>query len=110
MTVLAPNATLTLIAGAGTTDDWNTGPGADTTRWTGSTAVRVHDRVEVETAQGRVDVLSVTEMVTPRSIGELAQIGDTVTYSWDGATYSREVEQSRVRDIGDTARLWLKNA
>jgi hypothetical protein len=33
-----------------------------------------------------------------------------VTYSWEGATHTREVEQSRVRDIGDTARLWLKNA
>lgn len=108
--VVAPNATLSRVAGGGFSEDYGTVEGSDTDRWTGSAAVRVHEKVEVVVLGDRADEVKSTQIVLPRTVGDLVQVGDALTYEWRGVTYTRKARDLRGNDISDTTRVWVDNA
>jgi len=108
--VVAPNATLTLIAGSGLVEDYDQPEGTDIDRWTGAADARVHEIVETVVIADRVDQVKTTSIVLPRTIGDLVQIGDSLTFEWRTGTFTRKAKDIRGNDISDTTRVWLEIA
>lgn len=103
------NATLTSIAGGGTSEDYDTGPGADTARWTGSVDAYLQERLEAQVAGQQLDAVDVSRLVVPLAEGLNARRGDTVTYSYGGETFSRTVQHLEQYRIFGTVSLWFYN-
>lgn len=97
MDVLLPNATLTKIAGGGTSEGYRDEEGPDAAKWTGESPVHVSDRTGLQRGlddnrltRNRQDVVRVTEMVVAGHLPEPA-VGDTVEYLLGSEPNAREV-------------------
>src|SRR5262249_55740258 len=85
------NATLTKIAGGGSIEDYDAVAGPDTERWSGAAPAYLDD--ELFTVQSGADVSEVqrSRLVVAVTGGELAQPGDTLTFSYRGHSHDRIV-------------------
>ena len=86
------NATLTQIAGGGSSEDYDSPAGADTARWSGTADAYVDEHMESQVTGQSLDAIDVTRLVVPLTPGSQAQRGDTVTYTYGGQTVSRTVQ------------------
>jgi hypothetical protein len=96
------NATLTQIAGPGTSDDYDVPGTPGAARWTGSVGVTIRRDpiVEVQGAQA-LNVVRATRMEIPYDIGSVIEHNDAVTYTHEGQTLTRRVDDiTRAREVG----------
>lgn len=96
------NATLTRIAAPGTSDDYDVPgtPGAD--RWTGSVGVTIRRDpiVEIQGNQA-LNVVRTTRMEVPYGVGSVIEHNDALTYTHEGQTWTRRVDDiTRAREVG----------
>jgi hypothetical protein len=105
------NATLTRIAAPGTSDDYDVAGTPGTARWTGSVGVTIRRDpiVEVQGAQA-LNVIRTTRMEVPYDIGSVIEHNDAVTYTYEGETWTRRVDDiTRAREVG-RVRVELEDA
>lgn len=107
--VPATNATLTSVAGGGTTEDYDQPAGTDTTRWTGSTGIYVVEELLTQLRDGSsVDELNHTRLYLPLDVGGVVQRGDTLTYD-RGGTQTRIARTVAVHDFVGLAVVTLED-
>lgn len=106
----ARNATLTRVAGAGYSEDYDQPASPDTPRWEGAADALLAERVE-ETVNGRqVDELRVSTVVVPFDLARLVEINDTLTLiDRLGTERARTVRQVRLNRFAGTGRVWLED-
>lgn len=114
LTLPQRNATVTLVASGGTSEDYDVAAGADAAEWTGEADAWLHDKVELmSNGTGGRDLVRRTYLVVPGQLGRRIDSGDNVTFTPDN-----EAERTaEVRDVEgpmelngapvSTARLWL---
>ena len=99
------NATLTKIAGGGTTEDYDTAAGTDTQRLAGSEDAYVVEDLLSEVSYGRLDQVEFTLVVVLLAVGALVLRGDTISFDHAGQTRSRTVRAVEQRRLMGTVRL-----
>lgn len=111
MTLVYANAVLTKITATGTTADYDVPASAGADRWTGSVDVTIRRDPIVETIGGeRLDVVRTTRMEVPYEVGVLIQHDDTLTYSYEGQTWSRKVDDITHAELTGRVRVELEPA
>jgi hypothetical protein len=78
------NAILTAITGPGNAEDYDVPATTGTARWTGSLGIYYDDSKGQLLSPGRADQIDKTRLEIPYTVGNLAQLGDTVTFTVDG--------------------------
>jgi len=101
------NARLTRIAGGGTLEDFDEQAGPDTDRWAGEVSAYVVERVLSEVASGRLDEAKKTYLIVPHGIP--VELGDTVSYVFEGAATQRQVKVIERHALVGTTRLHLED-
>jgi hypothetical protein len=102
VTLIFTNATLTQIAAPGTSDDYDVTATTGTARWTGSVGVTIRRDpiIEIQTNQA-LNVVRTTRMEVPFDIGSVIQHNDALTYTYEGQTLTRRVDDiTRAREVG----------
>lgn len=102
MSLIFTNATLTQIATAGISDDYDVAGSAGSARWTGSVGVTIRRDPIVE-IQGNeaLNVVRTTRMEIPFDIGSVIEHNDALTYTFEGQTLTRRVDDiTRAREVG----------
>lgn len=80
------NAALTKITAIGTSDDYDDAATSGADRWTGSVGIYVDDTRGQVISPQRIDEIDQTRLEIPWTVGRLVQRGDTLTYTYQGAT------------------------
>lgn len=105
------NATLTRITAPGTADDYDIPgtPGAD--RWAGSVGVTVRRDpiVEVQANQA-LNVVRSTRMEIPYDVGSVIEHNDALTYTYEGETVTRRVDDVTRAQLVGRVRVELEDA
>lgn len=113
MSLPQSNATLTRVAGGGTSEDFDVPAGADADKWAGKMGVYVQERTERLTHDRASDVIVERVVVVPASLPvEFAQ-GDTLTLDRDGEVVTEDVRAVARRElpgVPGTVRLVLEDA
>lgn len=107
------NATLTKVAGGGTSEDYDAPAGADTQKWAGRVGVYVQERTERVTVQAGSDVIVGRVAVVPAGLPVTFEQGDTLTLDFRGATVTETVRAIATRampGVLGTTRLVLEDA
>lgn len=85
------NAVLTKIEGGGTSEDWDSPAGADTTRWTGTASAYLDEKILTQVNGNALDEVKQTRLVVPLTQGKMVYRGDTITYTQGSDTFVRTV-------------------
>jgi len=83
------NGTLTKITATGTSADFDVPAAAGADRWTGSLGITVRERHVEQIAGGNLDQIDQTHVILPGTVGALVQRGDTLQFTFLGATRTR---------------------
>jgi hypothetical protein len=89
MALIYANGTLSRITQAGGGDAYDTDT-TGTDRWTGTIGVTVRERHVEQIAGSRIDRVDETHLILPYAIGLQVQQGDTLVFSYEGATHTRK--------------------
>lgn len=111
MALVWTNAVLTKITGTGTSGDYDVPESAGPDRWTGQAdiTVRRDPIVEVQGAQA-LNVVRTTRIEIPYDIGRLVQQNDTLTYTYEGTTWNRRVDDITRVQLTGRVRVELEPA
>lgn len=104
------NAIVTMIRGAGFTDDYDGTATPGTVKWSGSAPAYVTEKVLVETGRGTVDQLVVTRAVIPDNLGATIATGDQITLVKAGETFTRTVQNIEERSDYGFLRCHFEDA
>lgn len=86
------NASLTAITSPGNAPDYDQPGTAGAARWTGTRGIYVAEDLHEIESPGRVDEIIKTRLEVPYDIGKLVQRGDTLTYTFEGASRTRTAQ------------------
>lgn len=103
------NATVTAVT-APVVEDYDTPAGSGSSVWAGLERAYVTEELVEVPGDGRLDVLRKTTIVIPSDIGRLVRAAHTVTYDYDGSTYTRKVQSTSVVAELGRARIALEDA
>ncbi len=104
------NGTLTKITSVGTSGDFDVPSAPGTDRWTGSVGVTIRERSVETLSPGSVDLVKRTRMELPYEVGRLVVQGDTLTYSYEGVTHARPVDDVLRAELVGRVRVELEEA
>jgi hypothetical protein len=110
MALIWTNATLSRIARAGSGDAYDADPVVGPDRWTGSVGVTLRERHVEQIAGGRLDRVDETHLILPYTIGAQVQQGDTLIFSFEGATHTRKAGTIVRAEKTGRVRIGLENA
>lgn len=113
MRLPATNATLTELAGGGTSANYDQDASAGTPTWSGSeSAYLVEKLTSIYNAErGALDRVRQSYLVVPYELVAFAVLGGTATFTnGDGNSQTRTVQNVERHEIAGTARLWLADA
>lgn len=103
------NATLTKVQAPGFTDDYGGEAELGPIKWEGQAPAYVTERVLIETSQGAVDQLRVTQAVVPSYV-PAPSWGDQLTYSKNGEISTRKVKNIEERSDYGFVRIYFEDA
>lgn len=104
------NASLTAITAVGTSPDYDDPGTAGTVRWTGAEGIYVAEEIVETLSPGRVDEVKQTRIEIPYSTGSLVQRGDTLTYTYEGASTQRKAGTITHAPLVGRVRVLVENA
>ena len=87
------NATLTAVAGAGFSDDYDDAATAGASKWTGSEDVLYSTSMTEQNAAGTSDVIEARSLVVSDDLDVDFEIGDVLTWTYRGDTQSDSVQR-----------------
>lgn len=104
------NAALTAIRRGGTAEDYDQPATSGAARWTGNLGVYVAEELrQLETA-GDIDEVILTRVEIPYQVGALVARGDTLTYTYEGASQTRTARNLVRAELVGRVRVTLEDA
>lgn len=112
------NATLTAVTGVGMSADYDTPASSGTTRWTGSAGIYVAEEIveaispptATSSTSNRIDEIKQTRLELPYDVGKVVVRGDTLTYTYEGASVSRVAGTISHAALVGRVRVLLENS
>jgi hypothetical protein len=86
------NARITLIAAGGFSEDHGAPAGADVEKWSGDRGIHLTEQVAENVGGAGLDQVKQTLLLLPLDIAA-PELGDSVTYVFNGETLTRTVRQ-----------------
>lgn len=97
MTLPQINATVTLVTGQATSEDWNTAAGAGSTLWTGEQPGYYRETRE-RTVGDKSDLVTVRTLIVETGFRDWTE-GENVTLTFQGRTITGNVRLIETRDL-----------
>lgn len=105
------NGRLLSITGVGATEDYtDPGDNVGAERWTGNLGITVRQQLLENINGDRIDEIITTSVKLPYAIGRLVRRGDTITYTYDGDSYTRTAGTIVRAQLTDRVRVTLEDA
>jgi hypothetical protein len=104
------NATVTLIAGGGFSEDYGVPDGADVERWRGARRCYVDESLVTTVVGEDVNEVTRTRLILAPEPGRQVKRGDKVTYRYNGEVSTRKVRDVAMHSVSGEVTLALEDA
>jgi hypothetical protein len=103
------NCYVTKLASGGSRADYDYAGGTDTTLWTGDEGAYYVEELLTVRGNQTTDEVTRTRLYVRVPVGELAVRGGTVTFTMDGVTHDRRVQDLAVNRTSGIVKIGLED-